>query len=98
MNSPADLVCALTFSFCRSFSSPSSWRAAAGLRIYSPPFACGFMAFSVQSEGWENQALSLERDCIDVVGRTVPLIQRPFPRHDAERVPSEVSGLYRKVA
>jgi len=51
------------------------------------------MAFSVHSDGWENRALSLERDFIDVVGRTALDTRSP----DAEMVTSEVSGLYTKV-
>ena len=62
-----------------------------------PAVACGFRVFSSQSAGWENRALSLERDFIDVAGRGSPLIPRSLPLGGAERVRLEVRGLYRKV-
>ena len=40
----------------------------------------GFVAFSDQSAGWENRALSLERDFIDAVGRAALGYLAPFPR------------------
>jgi len=42
------------------------------LPFASPAVAQGFVVFSDQSAGWENRALSLERDFIDAVARAAP--------------------------
>lgn len=43
-----------------------------GITDRLPAVAHDFIVFSDQSASWENRALSLERDFIDVVGRAVP--------------------------
>ena len=43
-----------------------------GIADHLPAVAHGFVVFSVQSAGWENRALSLERDFIDAVGWAGP--------------------------
>ena len=54
------------------------------------------MVFSDQSAGWENRALSVERDFIDV-GAGSTLIPRSLPLDDAGKVRSGGPGLYGKV-
>ncbi len=68
-----------------------------GIAVRLPAVACGSMVFSDQSEGWENRALSLERDFIDAVGPDSSPTHRSFLLDGAGQVRFAVIGLYGEI-
>ena len=62
---PGELEMRVDVLFLSAFLMPILLTRRGGIAGLLPAVAYGFMSFSVQSEGWENRALSLERDFID---------------------------------
>ena len=60
MTSSANRGCALTFSFCRTLSSRSSWRGAAGPQAARSAVAAGHMVFRASLRAWRTEGYPSE--------------------------------------